>query len=253
MNNVNPHVGLDPGIYVNVFLVTIPEEPIRFIVASRTHFPDLRPLRKRFQDEKRNTQVCAPSNSDKIYGYGSEVDYLLNEGFEEELLTLMNFPRLTTYLIGDGLLNLLKTEGYEVRFGKGRLMVFHPDRFKTTANYNIKIYQGYDLKATFWREPFLEKLTFGLVVDVAWSFRDKHEQPLNMQQVAQFNAVVHIAQIQGEYLPGGARINTEVARQRLQEQILPFVQEHPKFELPCGGIARMSPQPIRVILGGNEE
>src|SRR5260370_24170117 len=252
MNNINPHIGLEPGIYVNVFQVTVPEEPIRFIVTSRAHFPDLRPLRKRFQDEERHTQVCAPSNSDKVYGYGSEIDYLLNEGFEEELLILVNFPQLTTYLIGDGLLNLLKTEGYEVRFGKVRLMVFHPDRFKTAANNNIKIYQSYDLKATFWREPNLEKLTFGLVVDITWSIRDKYEKPLNMQHVAQFNAVTQIAQIQGEYLPDGARINTEVARQRFQEQIVPFVQEHPRYELPCGGIARLSSQPIRVILGENE-
>jgi hypothetical protein len=252
MHNINSHIGLEPGLYVNIFQVIVPDVPMRFMLASRTRFPDLRPLRKRILDEERNIQVYAPSNSDKVYGYGSEANYLQNEGFEEELLSLVNFPQLTTYLLGDGLLNALKAEGYEARFGKGRLMVFHPDRFKTAANNNIKVYQGYDLKATFWKEPISGNLTFGLVIDITWSIRDKDDKPLSMQRIAQFNAVTQIAQIQGEYLPGGTRINTEIARQRFQEQILPFVYGHSEFELPCGGIARLSSHPIRIILGENE-
>lgn len=73
-----------------------------------------------------------------------------------------------------------------------------------------------------------------------------------MHQVAQLNAVTQVAQIQGEFLPRSSRINTEIGRQRLREQILPFIKGHPKFELPCQLTAQVSPQPIRIIIGGNE-
>jgi len=142
--------------------------------------------------------------------------------------------------------------GLQARIGKGRLIVFHPGRFTSAANGQIKVHQGYDLRSTFWRDRFSGNLAFGLVVDTIWSIRDGSGQPMNTHQIAQLNAVTQVAQIQGEYLPRSTRINTEIARQRLQEQILPFVQDHPEFELPCMVTAQVSPQPIRIILGSNE-
>jgi hypothetical protein len=149
--------------------------------------------------------------------------------------------------------NLLKSKGYEARFGKGRLTAFPANQFKSVSGDKVRVYQGYDLKSVFWWDSTLESLSFGLVVDVTWAIRDMEKKSLNMHQVAELKATTQIAQIQGEYLPGGARINTEVARQRFQEQILPFVQKYSEFELPCGVITKLSPQPIRVIIGGNEE
>src|SRR5258708_6654600 len=241
---------LEPGIYINIFLVIMPEEPVLFTVAQRSHFQDLRSLRKHIQDEGWNARIYA--HDDKVYGYGIERDNLVQDGFQEEWLSLANYPQLTAHLIEEGFHEVLKTEGYEPRMSKGRLITFPSSTFTFAANGKFKVYQGYALKSPFCWDHFLEKLAFGLVVDVTWAIRDQHEQPLNMHQVAQYNAATQVAQIQGEYLPGGARINTEVARQRLQEQILPFVQAHAQFELPCGVTAQLSPRPIRIIIGGNE-
>jgi hypothetical protein len=249
-HTINASTSLEPGIYVNIFPVTFSEGPVGFMVASRGGYPDLRPLRKRIQNEGWHTQIYGHGN--KVYGYGADMDCLAPEGFEEEIVQLADLPQLTTHLIEEGILDLLRIEGYEVRIGKVRSIVFHPGRSTPAANGQVKVYQGYDLKSTFWRDQFSGKLAFGLVVDATWSIRDGSGQPLNMHQIAQLNAVTQVAQIQGEYLPRSTRINTEVARQRLQEQILPFVQGHPKFELPCMVTARVSPQPSRVIIGGNE-
>ncbi len=247
---INAPISFEPGVYVNIFPVTIPEEPVGFLVAKRGSFPDLRPLRKRIQDEGWNTLLYGHGN--KVYGYGVDMDCLASEGFEEEIVYLANLPELTAHLIAEGILDLLRKEGYETRIGKVRSKVFHPSRSTPAANGRINVYQGYDLKSTFWRDPFSGKLAFGLVVDATWSIRDGSGQLLNMHQVAQLNAVTQVAQIQGEFLPRSSRINTEVARQRLQEQILPFIKGHPKFELPCMVTAQLSPQPIRIIIGGNE-
>lgn len=247
---INAPTSLEPGIYVNIFPVTFPEEPIGFMVTQRGDYPDLRPLRKRIQDEGWNIQLYSQGN--KVYSYGVDMDCLASEGFEEEIVYLANLPELTAHLIAEGILDLLRKEGYETRIGKVRSKVFHPSRSTPAANGQVNVYQGYDLKSTFWRDQFLGKLAFGLVVDATWSIRDGSGQPLNMHQIAQLNAVTQVAQIQGEYLPRSTRINTEVARQRLQEQILPFIKGHPKFELPCMVTAQVSPQPIRIIIGGNE-
>lgn len=252
MNTPVTAINLEPGVYTNVFLVIIPEGTARLVVALRSNYQDLRPLRKHIQDKGWNAQVYAPSNSDKVYGFGQDMDLLAGEGFQEENVNLSDTPQLTTRLITEGMVNLLRASGYEARFGKGRTSVFPTNEFKPAANGKIRVYQGYDLRSTFWWDQSLGRLAFGLVVDVTWSIRDQEGRPLNMAQVAELKAATQIAQIQGEYLPGGARINTEVARQRLQEQILPFVREHSKFELPCRVTAELSPQPVRVIIGGHE-
>lgn len=246
-------INLEPGIYTNIFLTTIPEMPACFMVTPRTSFQDLRPLREEIQIMGWNIQVYAPHSSDKVYGYGPNKDLLKNKGFCEEHTILADIPPLTTRLIAEGMFNFLSARGYEVHFGKGRMKAFPTNQFKSAAGDKVRIYQGYDLKSIFWWDPSLEKLAFGLVVDATWAIRDSQGKTLNMHQVAELKAVTQIAQIQGEYLPGGARINTEVARQRFQEQILPFAQKTAEFELPCGGIAKLSSQPIRVIMGGSEE
>jgi len=249
-HTINAPTSLEPGVYVNIFPVTFIEGPVSFMVASRSGFPDLRPLRNSIQSEGWRTQLYGHGN--KVYGYGADMEYLASEGFEEEIVQLADLPQLTTHLIEDGILDLLNNEGYQARIGKGRLIVFHPGRFTSAAYGQIKVYQGYDLRSTFWRDRFSGNLAFGLVVDTIWSIRDGSGQPMNTHQIAQLNAVTQVAQIQGEYLPRSTRINTEIARQRLQEQILPFVQDHPEFELLCMVTAQVSPQPIRIILGGNE-
>jgi len=106
------------------------------------------------------------------------------------------------------------------------------------------------------KDAATQQLTFGVIVDIFWLLRDKRDKegnPLNMRQIKDrygYPAVVAIAQAQGEYLPGTVRINTEIARQRFQEHILPFVTEHKEFNLPCGVKVELVPEPVRVILGG---
>lgn len=247
---INAPTSLEPGLYVNIFPVIFSEELAGFMSAQRGSLPDLRPLRKHIQDENWNIGLYSQGN--RVYGYGADMDYLTSEGFEEEIVYLANLPELTAHLIVAGILDLLRKEGYETRIGKVRSEVFQSNPSTPAANGRVNVYQGYDLKSIFWRDQFSGKLAFGLIVDATWSIRDGSGQSLNMHQIAQLNAATQVAQIQGEYLPRSSRINTEVARQRLQEQILPFVQAHTTFELPCNVAAQVSPQPIRIIIGGGE-
>ncbi|HDG98546.1 MAG TPA: hypothetical protein ENG73_10345 [Desulfobacterales bacterium] len=247
------HLHLDPGIYLNVFPIEVSKEPIPFMRADRASFQDLHPLRKRLKEEGKKAWVYA--DEQVVYGYGLDVSTLKMEGFKVVSLRLVETPRLTSRLIVEGLVNELRAEGYEALPRKGRWQVYHPGQFTAVAGGRIHVHRGYDLRGSFWRDTVTAQLTFGLNVDIIWVLRDTANQPLNMRRIRQkygYDAIIAIAQIQGEYLPS-RRINTEVARQRFHEHILPFVQSHSKFELPCGGQARLLSQPVRVILGGEEQ
>lgn len=242
------HVRLDPGIYTNVFPVTLPEEPVLVMITARKDFTDLRPLREKIRVSGWNTRVYATGGS--VYGYGTDAHRLGDVGFHAASILLSANPGFAARLILEGLADAARSEGYEVRFSRARLSMFGPSPFGKTPGDEVFIYLGYDLRALYWGDK--ANPSFGLVVDVTWAFRDGAGNHLDMREVAERGATVQVAQIQGEYLQGGSRINTEVSRRRLLEEILPFVQSRCMFTLPCGGSALLETEPARVILGGSE-
>lgn len=245
---------MDPGTYLNVFPVKVPEEVVQILSASRASFQDLRLLRQRLTEAGKNAWVYA--DGDTVYGYGPDAVCLESQGFRRASLRLTEVPRLATRMIIEGLVSVLRQEGYETLPRKGRQQVYHPEKFKWAVRGRVRVHRGYDLRVLFWKDINANQLAFGLIVDIFWALRDDKNQPLSMRQIRQqygYNVTITIGQIQGEYLPSSSKFNTEVARQRFQEHILPFVQSHSKFELPCGGRARLLSQPVRVILGGEEQ
>lgn len=247
-------VHLDPGIYLNLFPVKIPEDPLLILIARRASFQDLHPLRKWLKETGRQAQVYA--DGEIIYGYGSDSESLEMGGFQKSLLRLAEAPRLATRLIAEGLVNTLRTEGYEPLFRKGRWQLYHPTQFTEVAGGKVRVHRGYDLRAFFWKDIVTDQLAFGLIVDIFWALRDNADEPLSLYQIRRqlgSDAAIAVGQAQGEYLPRSSRHNTEVARQRFQEHVLPFVQRHSEFDLPCSGQALLLPEPIRVILGDEEQ
>lgn len=245
-------IHLDPGIYLNVFPVEVPEDILTMVVAPRSSFQDLHAVRQSLLDAGKKAWVYA--DEDVVYGYGPDATSL--EGFQKTSLRLAEVPRLATRVVVEGLVNALRGEGYETLPRNGRWQLYNPVQFKEVDGGKIRVYRGYDLRTIFRKDVAIDQLVFGLIVDIVWILRNNNNQPINMRQIRQqygYKATIAVGEIQGEYLPGSAKINTEVARQRFQEQILPFVHSHPEFDLPCGGKARLLPGPIRVILGGDEQ
>ena len=245
---------LDPGIYTNIFPVEVPQEAIHLRKAPRSRFPDLRPLRQELSEENLRAWVYAAE--DAVYGYGPDAQMLEKYGFQGVLLRLMEAPRLATRVIIEGFVDALREQGYEILFRKGHWQAYYSREYTTVAKGEVLVYRGYDLRSFFWKDIATQEIAFGFTVDVTWAFRDSANQALNLSQIKRQcgdYVVLAIGQVQGEYLPGSRRLNTEVARQRLQEHILPFVQKHSEFAIPCGGDAYLIPVPVRVVLGGEEQ
>jgi len=247
------HVLLNPGVYLNIFPVKVPENAVQIMTASRASFQDLRSIREYLAEEGKSAWVYAYNET--VYGYGPDAACLESRGFQKTLLRLTEVPRLATRMVIEGIVNILRREGYEILPRKGRQQAYHPERFMWVIRERVRVHRGYDLRALFWKNIHTDQIAFGLIVDIFWALRDDKNQPLSMHQIRQqygYNATITISQIQGEYLPGSSKLNTEVARQRFHEHILPFVQSHSEFDLPCGGRARLLLEPIRVILGEEE-
>ncbi len=236
---------LQSGLYANVFQVEIPDEPVSVMVASTATFPDLRPLREEIAQRYWNCRVYRVR--DRIFGYGGDRDVLRERSFEPTEIDLRDGPALCKRLILEGFADHLKGQHYRDRLGKGRVTLYEPNPYGEAVGGQIQVYRGYDLRSIWWKQD--EEISFGLIIDVHWEIQDQGGRRLSSAEIVQYHAMRQIAQIQEEILPTG-KINTEVARLRLYNHILPFVRQNCRFSLPCGGEARINRIPVRVILGG---
>lgn len=237
---------LDPGIYTNIFPVQVPDTTVEVMTAQASDYPDLRGLREEIRAASCNLRVHRLENI--VFGYGSDLDWLVDKHFERRGIRLYDYPKWCTRMISEGLTDLLKTKGYRECLGKGRIRLYEPQPFQKAAQGHLNVFRGYDLRSIYWRRE--KQVLFGLIVDICWEIQDASGKRLSTPEIAQFNAMAEIAQIQEEYLPDN-RINPEVSRIRLQNHILPFVQQNSQFALPCSGNIEvtLSNIPLRIILG----
>lgn len=238
---------LDPGIYTNVFPVNILDVTVTVMTASADAFPSLRDLREQIHASSRSIRVYRLG--DVVFGYGSHLDWFADKGFEKQQKRLFDYPKWCARMIVEGLTDHLKAQGYREWTGKGRITLYESKPFGQAAQGQIQVFRGYDLRSIYWQRD--NRLLFGLIVDICWEIQDAYGNRLSPQRIAQYNAMAEIAQIQEEFLPGN-HINLEVSRLRLQNHILPFVQNNKTFDLPCGENikATLNEVPVRVILGG---
>jgi len=237
-------MSLDPGFYTNVFEVKVPNEPVAVMIASTSDYPDLRPLREEITRNSWSCRVCRVR--DRVFGYGEDCNVLENKSFRSQQLYLEDEPDLCKRLILEGLADLLRSKDYREWSRIGRVTLYEPKPYRNAAGGQLQVYRGYDLRSICWKQG--SQVRFGIVVDVRWEIQDKEGKRLSAPEIAGYKAMSEIGQIQEELLSNG-KINTEVARLRLQNHILPWVRKHSRFSLPCGGEATISTMPVRVIIG----
>ena len=259
------NISLDIGFYTNIFQVIVPEQEIEIMTCERSRYPSLKELRDEIRKSEKEIFVYAPQKSNKVYGYGSDMRWLSNKGFNLDKIHLYEMPRLTGRMILEGILSKVRQMGFSLRFNsdvdiyqildrnKGRVKVFR-QKPKVTSDNKVRVFIGYDLRVIFLKDPMENKLNFGLIVDVVYSLRDEEDKPLNYHTIVSkfgHDTLKEVRQIQRDLIPTG--INREVARQRLIEDIMPFVEQLSEIELPCGIKVRISSEPTRIILGERDE
>ena len=245
-------ISLDPGFYTNLFEVQVPNYKITIMSINRSEYQNLRILRYEIKKTGKNILLYAPERSEILYGFGKDMQWLSSKGFISTSINLLNEPRLTGYMILEAFIKKAQGLGYLPIFSKdkGRCKLFNWNLFKTTSDKKAKLFQGYDVKTIFIKDQVENNLVFGLVLDVTYSFKDFNDNPLNFHDiVTKFGSITlkEIRQIQKDLIPTG--INKEVSRQKLTEDIIPFVEKFSEIDLPCGLKAQIIPIPARIILG----
>jgi len=244
-------VQLQPGIYTNIFPVILPDEPVSFVEIQRAQWIDLHELRNEIEQANRRVVVYADRN--RVYGYGEDAEtFLPAKGFGKTSVLFKQVPALATHVMLQGLLDAALAKGFwqrrrmSLKGVDARTEIFRPTPKGTAVQGRVKVFVGYDLRCAYY--PAVE--SFGLVVDVTWAYQDEHGAPLNTSQMRARNAMNEALVIQEEFLRGTNRVNLQIAQIRMLNYLLPFVQEFQTIDLPCGGQARLEPEPFPVILGG---
>ncbi len=247
---------LQPGYYANVFEVTLYSDEADVVVCERSKYPSLKIIREEIQKAGKDVFVYAPGHSDVVYGYGKDREWLHEKGFTDLRVSLREVPRLTSRIILDGLISKSKTIDYTPSFTKekGRCKLFNWNKYVTTSDGNVHVSTGYDIRAIFLRDEATDGLSFNIIVDACYSLKNAQGEPLNFHDiVCQYgsNTLKQARQIQKDLIPTG--INTEASRQRLLDQIVPFVGSVEEIELPCDIKASVAKEPLRIIVGAEHE
>ena len=246
---------LEPGYYINMFEVKISQDVSEFMVADRSKYPSLEPLREEIEKEGKEIYVYAPVRSSKVFGYGRDFEWLASKGFQRETVKLVDEPRLTGRLILEGIINKSQEFGFVPlpEIEKGRPILFNKNNFSETSDGNVKVYKCYDLRVIYLRDIISNTLKFYTIIDVRFLFRDKLGKPLSTVEIVQLygsNTLKEVRTIQKDFVKIGDkfRANTEASRQRLLEDIIPFAERIKKFSLPCNINAELITTPCRITM-----
>ncbi len=244
------NVQLQPGIYTNIFPVVLPDEPVTLMEIQRSLAQDLRALRDEI--DQANLRVHVYAYKDHVYGYGQEANtFLSTKGFSPTTVSFHEVPALTAHMVLQGVIDLALGKGFWQRWKmslKGvdaRTKIFRPTPKGITTQGGVRVFAGYDLRCAYY--PAVE--SFGIVVDVTWAYKDENGMPLNTPNMRAQNAMNEALVIQEEFLRGTNRFNLQISQIRVRDYLLPFAQEFQTIPLPCGGQARLEPEPFSVILG----
>ncbi len=245
---------IEQGYYINLFPINIIGNEFEIMKIDRTIVKDLKELNQEL--EKKGVKIVLYPDGDLIYGYGENSALLEKYNFQLETVTVESSPRLTGKMILDGVISVAEEINYFRLFieRKGRTILFNPDLFDLTSDTNVKVHRVYDIRIIYLIEPVYLRLFFGLVINCRYLLRDSNDQPLNFVQIiSRFGSRIlrEVRQLQKDLIPSG--LNPETSRQRLVDEIIPFVKTISKITLACRLDAIISSDPVRIILGDDED
>lgn len=246
---------LEPGYYTNMFEVKLSREEVEFMVCERSRYPSLKTIRSDIERFGKEILLYAPVKSKRIFGCGRDFEWLASKGFQKETIKLTNEPRLTGRLILEGIMRKSKEIGFfpMPEKEKWRITLFNENNFTTTSDDNIYIYKCYDLRVIYLKDVTSNTLKFYAIIDVKFLFRDKTNKPLNTAEIVRLYGSYMLKEIrvlQKDLVRVNEKFkaNTEVSRQRLLEDLIPFVEKVKEFFLPCNVRAHLNTLPCRIMM-----
>ena len=239
------------GNYVNLFEVKINEEDLILVKEERKKYPSLKELRGKIK------KCRVYPFEDKVYGYGKDLSELRDLGFKDVKTIIFNLPQLTCRMILEGFSDNLEYLCYEVEPSKFRNQAFNKENPINLSIKGINLYQGCEFRTTFLMNPLLEKLFFGVILDLKFkleiggnsaSYQDIWQFVLEKYDSARGSQFVREIKVKtGDLTPHGRR-SSEASKFRYEKIIKIINNLKGSFELPNGSMATLIKEPVRVIM-----
>ncbi|MCL4540506.1 MAG: hypothetical protein M1469_10170 [Bacteroidetes bacterium] len=215
------------GVFRRAFPVQLPEEPIRFMTAEVKNVVNIDDLK--YQKWLSKSESSVFTLGEQAFGYGTGMEKFADDGFSETQVVLKDSPRLAEGLMIEALVDDARTTGRHY-FGIYRncCKMIRDDDYIVRGNFMVRI--GYDLRALHW--DFAGDVFFGLIIEPAWI--------IQRADAASKSSGISIRNVEEDLL----RIHGVGSA---DEYVMSFVESHPAFLLPCGGVARLGNRPVTIF------
>ncbi|MDI3544146.1 MAG: hypothetical protein PWQ28_427 [Candidatus Woesearchaeota archaeon] len=241
------------GVYTNLFLVEIEDKPLKICIADRSKFQDLKDLRSKLK------KCGVFAYMDKVYGYGENLNELLQKGFIETNEDIQDNPHLVSGLLFESFGKKLQDElKFNVEWRKIKAIAFDfSNVFKTSCD-EVNLLRGYEFRTTFLFNKEMQEIVFGLIIDL------KHRFQLNGNRASLFEIrrfvqqnydderskkiIIELRSKTGDLTPYGRR-NEEASRFRY-DKITEFVRTINNFTLPTTHNVTLFQHPTHVNMEG---
>lgn len=240
---------ISPGIYCNIFNVSFNADTITIPTLEADKVADYDTLQTKLEAEG---ITFLYREGRHVYGHGINTPILFKQGFTDKVVKLRECPRLTARMISRGFADKVAPE-HNVYESKGRMEFVSKRKCATLLGGRVSIYRAYDTRCLFLRDHSTDSIEFGIVIDTNFKLKDQNGEPLDSHKIKQHfdqGALSEIRTFQGDLVPGG-KINTEVSRQKLLEETIPFVQQYSSITLPGGIAATIATEPMHIVIGGD--
>ena len=241
---------LDIGLFINLFEIKLSSNKINVVCCSRNKHQNVNELREKFKED--NINVSLISSNENIFGYGKDIEKLLKYDFNTKEVDLFEEPQLTKNLITESLIDFLKTIGFTVIDTKFELLVKRMQKKIELIPSELFLVKCFKLKISYLFNHETKKLCYILSIDTLVSTIDNKNNRLNYHDLKiKYGSDVFykIKEIQKEYLPN-RKINLEISKLKLLDEILPFVNTLNYFCIDDNITAEVISNPLRIVLGG---
>ncbi|MHA1831787.1 MAG: hypothetical protein ACTSWR_09675 [Candidatus Helarchaeota archaeon] len=241
---------MELGLYSNIFECSLNSFNLSIVSCNRKLYPELADLRKKIFEKGIKVEIYACEN--KIYGYGEDLSKLYVYDFHDINIDLLEIPQLTRRIIFNSLIKYLRKIGMDVIIKKSEIRAYDKSKKHTLVEKSLYLIKGFIIKVTYFYDYDLQRVSFVIIVDTHVIISDNNGKHLNFHEIkTNFgNSVIYrIKKIQNEYLPNN-KINLEISKLKLNDEIIPFVKDICSFEGIMGIKISISNKPIHITLGG---
>ncbi len=247
---------IEAGLYTNIFEIGLPDKiEADLFVRENSTTQIMQEIEDSFPIIKEEGKIYFSNKKKVIYYYGNYFHELITKkGFESKRIEIISDPEFISKILSESILKSANQQGFTPVKQKIGLILIENNVYGVVSNGAVKILKGFTLDFKFLRDPESKKIIHTISVDSTYFIKDSDGRGISTKDLVEKyeeNALKEMKLMQKEYLliNGQCKINSEISRQRLLEDVIPFIERIKNIYLIFGGKTTINNLPIRVVIG----